>query len=86
MTANTLTIRTAYAFNGRDRSYRARAYATDGSVKHSYAVALGDTSDDAIEDCLRYVRSMFVRDGIEPPLSVEHVGKVRGAFLDAWLF
>lgn len=83
----TATIKTAYAYNGRNRCYRARAYVlAPGGVKHSFAVAIGDTPNEALDDCIRYIKSMHVRDGVDAPAEVENVGKLRGALVDAYLF
>lgn len=80
-------IKTAYAYSARNHCYRARAFVREATgVKHSYAVAIGDTPEEAIDDCVRYIKSMHVRDGVEAPTEIENLGKLRGALVDAYLF
>lgn len=82
------TIRTAYAVSHRGgmTTYRARAFVEDKGVKHTFIVALGDTPDEATRDACKYVRDRHLADGITPPETIVHVGKMAGALVDAYLF
>ena len=80
----TAEIRVAYATSRH--GYRARAFVLDRGVKHSFAVGLGDTADEAIDDAVRYVREMHERDGVPAPERVNRLGRMSGAIVDGNAF
>lgn len=70
--------------------YRARAYVLDTRggfpVKHSFAISIDDSADEAERAAVAYVRDMFRRDGLQPPESVVSHGRLAGPLVDSFLF
>jgi hypothetical protein len=81
-------IRTAFAssYKGGLRTFRARAYVADAGTKHTFIVALGDTPEEAVRDAIKYIHDRHIRDDVPTPQKIVNVGKLRGSFVDAWLF
>lgn len=91
----TVTIKTAYSYSRKFKSYHARAYVLESGFpglpaghtsRHSLTSGIGDTAAEATEDAIRYCLELMSRDrgmGREP---VERMGRVSAAILDALAF
>lgn len=82
-------IYVAYAYDRRNRSYRARAYVGEPRVPlHSRVVAMGDTRDEAENEAVEHIRKIYAADGLadRSPSRVERVGRVAASLLDAYAF
>lgn len=68
-------------------TYVAKAFVqyADG-VKTEFRTALGDTADEAVKGCVDYISADRRKDGIPVPAEIEHVGKIRRVFAEAWSF
>lgn len=67
-------------------TYRAGAYVLDGKFKHSRALALGDTKEEAERGAIKRVHDAYNNTSERAPATINNVGKVSDAFLAAWLF
>lgn len=80
-------IHTAWALTRG--SYRVRAFVqTSNGIKHSFAMGIGDTVEEAETDAIRAIKDMHDRDGVshKTPSDVVRHGRLRGALVDASLF
>lgn len=80
-------IHVAYAISRKNgTSYRARAYVMDKGVKHSQAIGIGDTANEAMGDAVRHIEKMHERDGLKAPTSIKFHGAMPGTLVDAMVF
>ena len=81
------TIHVAYAYERRNRCFRARAYVgRRAKPLHSITVGIGDTSEEAMGQAIAYIYQMHDRDSVVRPAKITHYGKVTGAVLDTLVF
>ena len=82
-----LPIHAAYAYERRNKCFRARAYVGEHRKPlHSVVVAIGDTPDEAIAECVAYINRMHDGDGVARPTEVVKHGKVAAITLDHLAF
>lgn len=83
--APAVKIKTAYFFS--KGTYVAKAFVqfADGGT-NDRRTALGDTADQAISEAVGYIQSDYRRDGLTPPETIEHAGRTKRVFAEAWMF
>lgn len=80
-------IHIAYAYDRRNRCYRARGYVGDHrKPMHSIAVAIGDTAEEALAECVDHINRMHDRSAVARPSEVIRHGKVAAIVLDHLAF
>ncbi|MBY5863247.1 hypothetical protein [Rhizobium leguminosarum] len=80
-----MKIKTAYFYSKGTFVAKAFVQYADG-LKNDRRTALGDTAEEAISGAVGYIQADFRKDGLKVPETIEHIGKIRRAFAEAWIF